>query len=716
MDGEVSNMKCFRKPNIIKSSMMLILVMILIAACIQPKHISATENTVVKVGYPTVNGFTEVEDGIYSGYAYEYLTEIAKYTGWEYEFIEMNLNDMIYKLRDGEIDLAAGMYRNDQTLELYDIPEENAGYTYTTLSVLRDNHSISGSNYETFNGIKVGYFENDKKKLSNFIKFCEDNGIEDVELIPYPLDSKTILLEALKSKEVDGIITGDLLINEEEKVVAKFGATPYYFATTKGNNEIYTGLNKALAKINNNNSNFVKQLYHKYFQDNVDDVLYFTQEEVDFIKHMTSLKAVYVDGFAPMQDYNPKTMKAEGIFIDIMELIAQKSGLQYELVKASSHDEAFQMLKNKEVDLIISCPENYMKATEYGYTQTLGYLEVNMVKVFNVKEKNQGDKQIIALPTGYPLTEFDGEYEIQYYDSIENCLIAVNKGKANLTYGNSYSISKYISLGYYPNLSITFNEVPINSVIGISKPTNTILLDIINKTASNLSDSEINNIIYSNTLNVKNDVTLKQFFIDNSTFCIAVIMVFVLLICIIVGTRYKRLKKDKLILLEKSQIDVLTGVYNRSTGTDLVTASLQKKEPSLYSALIIVDIDFFKQINDCLGHQKGDDLLIEFSQLLKKVFSHENIIFRLGGDEFIVFMPNLKSSDLPIVDEKLEEIGQIMNKEVSYKGHSQRISLSIGAVVTNQDYDFSELYHEADKMLYEVKRNGRNGFKIKELC
>lgn len=715
MAGKVSNMKCYRKPNIMKSSMILIFVMIVIAACIQPKPISATGNTVVKVGYPIVNGFTEVEEGIYSGYAYEYLTEIAKYTGWEYEFIEMNLNDMIFKLRDGEIDLAAGMYRNDQTLELYDIPEENAGYTYTTLSVLKDNYSISGSDYETFNGIKVGYFENDKKRLSNFIKFCEDNGIEDVELISYPLDNKTVLLEALKSKEVDGIITGDLLTNEEEKVVAKFGATPYYFATTKGNKEIFTGLSNALAKINDNNPNFVKQLYHKYFKDNIDDVLYFTQEEVDFINQMTSLKAVYVDGFAPMQDYNPTTMKAEGIFIDIMELIAQKSGIQYELVKASNYDEALEMIKNKEVDLIISSPDNYMKATEYGYTQTLGYLEVNMVKVFNVNEKNQGGKQIIALPTGYAFTEFDGEYEIQYYDSVEDCLIAINKGKANLTYGNSYSISKYISLGYYPNLSIVFNELPVNSVIGISKPTNTILLDIINKTISSLSDSEINNIIYSNTLNVQNDVTLRQFFIDNSTFCIAVIMVFVLLICIMVGTRYTRLKKDKLILLEKSQKDVLTGVYNRSTGTDLVTASLQKKEPSLYSALTIIDIDYFKQINDCLGHQKGDDLLIEFSQLLKKVFSYGSIIFRLGGDEFIVFMTNLNSNDLPSVDEKLQEIGQIMNKEVSYKGHSQTISLSIGAVITNQDYDFSKLYQEADKMLYEVKRNGRNGFKIKKL-
>ena len=451
------------------------------------------------------------------------------------------------------------------------------------------------------------------------------------------------------------------------------------------------------------------------FQDNSDEVVYLTQEEQDYIDNMTPLKAVYVDNLGPMQNYNQATRKAEGIYIDIVELIAQKSGIQYELVKASSFEEAFQMIKNKEVDLFISCPDNYLKATDYGYSQSLGFLDVNMVKVVNVNKKNQDSEQIIALPLGYTLAEFDGEYEIQYYDNFEDCIKAVNKGKANVTYGNCYTISKYISLGYYSNILVSCNEVAIKTSIGIVKPTN-ILLDIINKAVSSLSDSEINNIIYYNTLNVKTGDALKQFFIDNLNFCIAVIMLFVLSICIIVRARYKRLVNDKLILLEKSQIDVLTGVYNRATGTDLVTTDLQKKEASLYCALIIIDIDHFKQVNDYLGHQKGDDLLIEFSQLLKKVFSREDIIFRLGGDEFIVFMTNLKSSALHIVDDKLKEIGRKMNEEVCYKGYSQTISLSIGAVFTKKDYYFSELYQEADKILYEVKRDGRNGFKLKELC
>ena len=164
-------MRRYRISNVIKrNKFILLLVMILIGVCIQPMSIHATESHVIKVGYPNVSGFTEIKDGVYTGYAYEYLMEIAKYTGWEYEFIEMSLNDLIYKLRDGEIDLGAGMLKNEQTIELYDFPEENAGYTYTTLSTLKDNDSLSGSNYETLNGIKVGYFETSQVRLSDFFE------------------------------------------------------------------------------------------------------------------------------------------------------------------------------------------------------------------------------------------------------------------------------------------------------------------------------------------------------------------------------------------------------------------------------------------------------------------------------------------------------------------------------------------------------------------
>ena len=146
-----------------------------------------------------------------------------------------------------------------------------------------------------------------------------------------------------------------------------------------------------------------------------------------------------------------------------------------------------------------------------------------------------------------------------------------------------------------------------------------------------------------------------------------------------------------------------------------MTEYLECKNPALYSAFLIIDIDHFKQVNDRLGHQIGDEVLIEFSQLLKRFFSYDDIILRLGGDEFVILMTELDLMNLQVVDEKLQELCQIMNKEVRKESHSQKISLSIGAVVTNQKYQFNELYHEADQALYEVKRQGRNGFKIKKL-
>ena len=241
----------------------LISLIIIISFFTQTIYIKAEENKVIKVGYPIVEGFIEINDGVYSGYAYEYLCEIAKYTGWEYEFIEMSINDSIIALKDGKIDLAAGMMKNEQTMEIYDFPEEDIGATYTTLCALKDNQEISQSDYETLNGIRVGYYETSKVKLENFKKFYESNNIENIELVPYPYEEGVSLVDKLKSKEVDAIIDGDLLLNNEEKVIAKFGAIPYYLATTKGNTEIVSDLNNAIFKIKEKNPSFDQNLYEQ---------------------------------------------------------------------------------------------------------------------------------------------------------------------------------------------------------------------------------------------------------------------------------------------------------------------------------------------------------------------------------------------------------------------------------------------------------------------
>ena len=87
----------------------------------------------------------------------------------------------------------------------------------------------------------------------------------------------------------------------------------------------------------------------------------------------------------------------------------------------------------------------------------------------------------------------------------------------------------------------------------------------------------------------------------------------------------------------------------------------------------------------------------------------------MGGDEFIVFMKDITESNLDKIDEKLGNLCTLMNKEVTYNGKSQKISISIGAVALKKDIDFEKLYQIADEMLYKTKSNGKNGFSIKKI-
>lgn len=154
-------------------------------------------------------------------------------------------------------------------------------------------------------------------------------------------------------------------------------------------------------------------------------------------------------------------------------------------------------------------------------------------------------------------------------------------------------------------------------------------------------------------------------------------------------------------------------MYNREAGEILVKEYLNAKPSDLYSAFAIIDIDYFKQVNDRLGHQIGDDVLKEFALILKEVFAFKDIICRLGGDEFVVFMKDIEEVDIDVIRERLQILCKAMNRDIEYNNIKQEISLSVGCVITNKHIDFNELYKQADELLYKVKHNGKNGFKIK---
>lgn len=155
----------------------------------------------------------------------------------------------------------------------------------------------------------------------------------------------------------------------------------------------------------------------------------------------------------------------------------------------------------------------------------------------------------------------------------------------------------------------------------------------------------------------------------------------------------------------KSKHDLLTGLFNKRSFEDEVKTALKNKKPDDVSVLLILDFDNFKHVNDNYGHQIGDEVLKAFALILERAFRTTDIIGRVGGDEFMVFMPNLSADFVRRADEISTEI--LHELAVLKIGPAQHFSCSIGIGTDAGNYDFNKLYKLADKALYESKERGK---------
>jgi len=167
---------------------------------------------------------------------------------------------------------------------------------------------------------------------------------------------------------------------------------------------------------------------------------------------------------------------------------------------------------------------------------------------------------------------------------------------------------------------------------------------------------------------------------------------------------------DKTLELERlAKTDFLTGLNNRGCFVDLACKAVsQAKRTSLPLVMAMLDIDFFKQVNDDFSHDAGDKVLIDFAKILLDCFRDYDISGRVGGEEFAVCMPNTSVDNAVVACERfrlaLEEHDVVINDEKSIS-----ITVSIGLVEgQGVELDFEGLLHQADMALYQAKENGRN--------
>ncbi|MDO4547754.1 MAG: GGDEF domain-containing protein [Clostridia bacterium] len=162
-------------------------------------------------------------------------------------------------------------------------------------------------------------------------------------------------------------------------------------------------------------------------------------------------------------------------------------------------------------------------------------------------------------------------------------------------------------------------------------------------------------------------------------------------------------------LTDKAKRDGLTNLLNAAECKRMSQDNLSALPAGRRDALIILDIDDFKSINDNYGHYTGDQVLIKAAGILSSCFRSGDVVGRLGGDEFMVY---LKDVDGDALEKKCERLVEEMNFPIMET--SARISISLGAYLISAPQSFSQAYKRADEALYRSKREGKNRFVIVE--
>ena len=189
-------------------------------------------------------------------------------------------------------------------------------------------------------------------------------------------------------------------------------------------------------------------------------------------------------------------------------------------------------------------------------------------------------------------------------------------------------------------------------------------------------------------------------------YLIIIIFIFICMIVLVNIIGKIRTNEQKKKLENKADTDLLTGLNNK-LATERKIKEYMEQNPNSQSMLFIVDVDNFKKINDTMGHAFGDEVLRTLGERLPAIFRATDIIGRVGGDEFMVFLKGVSEAEsIRKEAKKIENFFQNF-KAGEYTKYAATASIGV-AVFPQEGADFESLYKAADQGLYKAKKRGKN--------
>ena len=186
--------------------------------------------------------------------------------------------------------------------------------------------------------------------------------------------------------------------------------------------------------------------------------------------------------------------------------------------------------------------------------------------------------------------------------------------------------------------------------------------------------------------------------------------IFLILVLLLVLYIIRTNRKQNEELIRTAELDGLTGAYNKRA-TEAYINKILTQMPDEKGTFVILDVDKFKDVNDRYGHAVGDTVLHELAKTFFRHFRKDDIIGRIGGDEFVIYMRNIESKEIASARVKnlIENVRSLPFEEMN----GNHVTISVGiAFVPEAGNCYMDLYKNADTALYETKQNGKDGYHV----
>lgn len=452
-----------------------------------------SEKRVLRVAFPQVDGMSwTAEDGTHHGMLVDYLNEIAKYTGWEYEYIDTKGPAMLNEFVEGKYELMGGNYYIPALEKYYAYPNYNMGYSRSLLLARSDDRSIHSYDLESMNGKTIGVYENARENIRRLKEFMAINGLY-CNIRYYKQEDmvgKIGLYPYLAKGEIDLLLNNVAHISDSVRVVVAYDSQPYYIVTNPGNKEVLDGLNMALERILDANPNFAAERYAVNFPDRLVNIQ-LSDRDLEYVNERKTITVAVPENWYPLYCKETPLKNHTGIMADVLDEIKSFTGLRFSYVYAKNYADAIRLIQQGDADILGFFLGDENDAAQLGLALSASYVSANNIIVRNKACSYPAPGLVGALVESQRFPSGISAEKIRSYPSIKEALAAVNSGEADFIYGLSSKMEQDISRYHFTNLA-PVTLVNDQSAISFALPTpvDPDLLTVLNKAINNLSESE----------------------------------------------------------------------------------------------------------------------------------------------------------------------------------------------------------------------------------